>query len=137
MTLLAAADVLSPAGEIDGPLFYPALSSGDITIRLDAYLTQGYARATDAAIDDPARADAVAQTYAYYRAWSDVVNRLTMMPASSALEGEGSISMLQSQIEEWIRRRNDLKAELDGLLPTQSRTAATSGTLALTTGYKF
>lgn len=137
MTLLVAADLLSPNGEIDGALFYPAMLSGDITTRINAYITQGYAKATAAAIDDPAIADKIARIFGYYRAWSDVVNRLTLSPAQSTLEGEGSISMLQSQIEAWIRRRDSLEAQLVALLPEEARTVTTPGTVSIPTRIRF
>lgn len=137
MTLVAA-DVLAPAGEIDGALFYPALSSGDLTTRLTAYLTQGYARATELAVDSTVQ-DWYARVYVYYRGWSDVVNRLTLTPASTSLAGEVSASFLQTQINQWILARDAWKSQLDQLTPIDPSSTAQrpSGVRAIPNEYRF
>lgn len=109
MTLVAA-DLLLPSGEIDGALFYPALSSGEVSTRIGAYITQGYALAVSVS-------DAAVRAFVYYRAWSDVVNMLTLTPASVSLAGEVSSSRLQSQINEWIAQRNAWRTLYISLLP--------------------
>jgi GH15 family glucan-1,4-alpha-glucosidase len=119
---LTSSDLLTPDGEIDGALFYPSLSSPDVSARVDAYLVQGYAKATAATVTDANLADRIARAFAYYRAWSDVVNRLTLSPASASLAGEVSTSFLQTQINEWILARDAWKAEYLALLPVDPDT---------------
>lgn len=135
MTIVAA-DLILPSGEIDGGLFYPALDSGALATRLGAYITQGYAQGTELQVL-PALADWYARVYGYYRAWSDVVNRLTLTPASAALEGEGSRTFLQTQINSWIQQRDAWKAQLAQLVP-QTSTATTPGAQqSIVNSYRF
>lgn len=121
---IVAADVQVPTGEIDGALFYPSTAAPDISTRLSAYIAQGYSKATLAGIEDTDAQDNIARIYTYYRAWSDVVNRLTMTPASSQLEGEGSVTMLQTQIEQWILARDRYADDLAVLLPDDNKSKA-------------
>lgn len=138
MTLLVAADLLSPDGEIDGVLFYPSSGSSAITSRLDAYLTQGYTRATAAEITDATTSDDFARAFAYWRAWSDVVQRITLAPASTSLAGDISVTRLQSQIAEWVSRRDYWEQQFLALLPDPNRTAATRGvTQSIPNSYRF
>jgi hypothetical protein len=109
MTLVAA-DLLVPNGRVDGPRFYPDLVDADINTRLTAYIAQGYTLATGVS-DDAVRA------YVYYLVWSDVVNMLTLDPASVSLGGEVSNSRLQTQIDEWIAQRNAWRTQYLALLP--------------------
>ena len=135
---LTATDVLTPLGEIDGALFFPALSSGQVTTRVTSYLTSGYAKATALAVPDAATADAIARTFTYYRAWSDVVNRLTLAPASASLAGEVSTSYLQTQINAWITARDAWRLEYQALLPvTATSGIAPTGTRAVPIDFRF
>lgn len=127
--MLSSADLLTPAGEIDGAQFYPSLSSLDVSALIDAYATQGYAKATEAGISDSGTADKIARKFAYYRAWSDVVNRLTLSPASASLAGDVSTSYLQTQIDEWITKRDSWLADFQALIPTETPTRAVSRTV--------
>ncbi len=121
MTVIAA-DLLLPSGEIDGVLFYPALDSGAITTRLTAYIAEGGAQGALLNVV-PAMLDWYTKVYSYYRAWSDVVNRLTLTPASASLEGEGSRSFLQTQINSWIVARNAWQSQLAQLVPISTALA--------------
>lgn len=128
MANLAASDLLVPLGMIDGALFYPSLSSGDVTARLNAYLTAGYAVATAgytlaALTPTQEQLDAIARDYTYYRAWNEVVMRMTAAPASAALEGEGSSGFLQTQYNEWILARDAWKASYISLIPPAAGTS--------------
>jgi len=135
---LIATDVLTPLGEIDGALFYPSLSSGQVTTRVTSYLTSGYAKATALLVTDAATQDAIARTFTYYRAWSDVVNRLTLSPASASLAGEVSTSYLQTQINSWITARDAWRLEYQSLLPiTATSGVAPSGTRAIPIDFRF
>jgi hypothetical protein len=126
MTLVAD-DLLTPDGEIDGALFFPTLSSGELAIRLSSYLTQGYTLAPSASSGVQ---DHIARLYAYYRAWSDVVNMLTLTPASVSLAGEVASSRLQTQIDAWIAKRDSWQAQYLELIPLASNVSIVpSGTM--------
>lgn len=136
MTLVAA-DVLIPVGEIDGALFYPKLSGTDVTARVTSYLTTGYGKATTAAVEDPATQDEIARTYAYWRAWSDVVNWLTLSPASTSLAGDVSVSYLQTQINQWIVARDGWYVAYLGLIPVAADVPLTGASGAVPTHFIF
>lgn len=126
MTLVAA-DLLNPAGEIDAELFYPGIASGDVTTKLNAYLTQGYTRAA-ALMVLSTDTDEFARLYSYYRSFSDVVNRLTLTPASSSIGGDVSMSFLQTQINSWIAKANGWQTQYLALIPLDpNSTAAAPG----------
>lgn len=82
---ITAADVLSPVGDVDGAIWFPALSSPDVSALLTGYITDGAAR-TD---DEDAQA-----LWVYYRAATAVADRLAGVASSKslALEGQGSKS---------------------------------------------
>jgi hypothetical protein len=116
MTLVAA-DLLSPSGEIDGALFYPQLSSGGVSAKLGLYITAAASFADGAGVSDPALVDELSRAWIYYRAWNDVVQRLTLTPATASLGGEVSTSFLQTQINEWIKGRDMWRAAYLALIP--------------------
>ncbi|MEO7102868.1 MAG: hypothetical protein ABI119_05980 [Gemmatimonadaceae bacterium] len=132
---LVAADLASPAGEVETTLFYPGTLDAAVTARLNAYLTQGYALGT--ALTDTVAQDDLARNYAYYRAWSDVVNRITLQPASTSLAGEVSISRLQSQINTWIVARDAWRQAYLALLPDSSTVATPGVSQSIATLYRF
>jgi hypothetical protein len=79
-------DFIAPTGELRADMF-----PGDtLATNITAWLTQAAVKAPDN--DD-------AQTaWVYYRAWTDVANRLGTNPAEVDIEGEGGVRTLKEQI---------------------------------------
>lgn len=94
---ITATDVKSPAGDVDGSVWFPALSSGAVDTLLGGYITDAYTKTDD---------DDAAELWVYYRAATAVADRVASEAASKTLslvdQGSKSSSMLQSQIQYWI-----------------------------------
>jgi hypothetical protein len=136
---LAADALLTPEGRVNAALFYPDDVESQVITRLGVYLAAGYdvATAITPALDE-ATADKLASTYAYWRAWDDVAQRLVLGASSATLEGEGTITRLGSQISEWLLQRDKWQADYLALIPdTSGSTTRTAGTRALTNQYHY
>lgn len=119
MTLVAA-DLLKPDGLIDAKAFYPSLDDSAVATLLDTYLAAGYDKATAAVVANPALVlddDEVAEKYAYYKAWDDVVVRYYSTPTSVALAGELSASFSGQQLSYWLAGRDQWEAAYLALIP--------------------
>jgi hypothetical protein len=96
---ITSADVLSPAGDIDGAVWFPSLSSGAVTTLVGGYITDAYTKTTE---------DDAAELWVYYRAASAVADRLTSGPASVTrnLDAQGSKTSqtIQAQIDYWVAK---------------------------------
>lgn len=130
---LASTDLLKPNGEINGLLFYPTLSPSDVSALIASYLTQGYAAATAAGVTDAGELDLAARRWVYYLAWSDVVDRITLTPASTSLAGEVSTTMLQTQIDQWIAKRDYWLAQYGAVIPVPTQKPTGPVSVALPT----
>jgi hypothetical protein len=97
---LTEANVTSPAGDIDGAVWFPALSSGALTTLVEGYITDAASRA-------PTDEDAQ-KLWVYYRAATAVADRLTSSPASNTrqLDAQGSktSTTIQAQIDYWTQK---------------------------------
>lgn len=94
--MINASSLLAPGGEIE-PEFFPEEDLDKVTERLDAYLTEGYAKA--AALSAGTDRENAATAWAYYRAYSAIYRRLLAAPSTWSLADEGSASYTQKQIE--------------------------------------
>ena len=96
---IVAADVLSPTGQVNGSVWFPALSSGEVTTLLTGFITDAYTRTDD---------DDAAALWVYYRAATAVADRMTSSPASTtkALVDQGSrtTTTLKDQINYWVQK---------------------------------
>ena len=94
---ITTADVLSPAGDVKGSVWFPALSSGDVTTLLTGFIADAYTHTDD---------DDAAELWVYYRAASDVADEMARNAASKNLQlvdqGAKSTTTLEVQIQYWI-----------------------------------
>lgn len=93
------ADVKSPAGDVNGAVWFPALSSGEVDTLLNGFITDAVGKTDDA--------DAQEQ-WVYYRAATEVADRMTVDPASKTLaladQGSKSTTTLEAQIQYWVQK---------------------------------
>jgi hypothetical protein len=96
---IVIADVKSPAGDVNGAVWFPALASGDVDTLLTGYIADAYTKTDD---------DAAAEQWVYYRAATAVADRLTSAPASNTKalvdQGSKSVTTIQAQIDYWIAK---------------------------------
>ena len=112
---ITVSDLLTTGGGALPPAIFFGLDDEAIDRKLDAYLTAGYARATDEGIDDTsADADAVARAWAYHAAFDEIV--LSMGPAQVALEGEESWTWSREQIAAFTERAAYWLAQVEELI---------------------
>lgn len=94
---LAAADLLSPLGDVDGAVWFPSLLSGAVSTLLTGYIADAVAR-TDVVAAQP--------LWAYYRAATAVADRMASEAASKTIalvnQGSKSTTTLEAQIQYWI-----------------------------------
>lgn len=107
---VTAASLLSPTGEIEIS-FFPGENETQVTARLNAYITEGVAKA--AALSGAAQ-DAPVTSWAYHRAYKAIYTKLLRNPSSWAVEGEGSASISSAQIREFGKLADDKLAEFNG-----------------------
>lgn len=89
----------SPAGDVDGSVWFPALSSGDVDTLLTGYITDAYTQTDD---------DDAAELWVYYRAATAVADRMTSTPASATKslvdQGSKATTTIQAQIDYWVAK---------------------------------
>jgi hypothetical protein len=92
-------DVKSPAGDVNGAVWFPGLVSGDVDTLLGGFITDAYTKTDD---------DDAAEQWVYYRAATEVADRMTAAPASSTKslvdQGTKSESVLSNQIDYWTAK---------------------------------
>lgn len=103
---VAAADLLSPNGEIEVS-FFPGEDETAVTGRLTAYISDGNAKAASLS---GAEKDAAVTAWAYHRAYKAIYTKLLRNPSSWSLEGEGSASISGEQIKAFGRLADDYLA---------------------------
>lgn len=96
---IVAADVLSPAGEIKGAIWFPSLSSGEVTTLVNGFITDAYTHTDD---------DEAAELWVYYRAATDVADEMTRNAASKTVnldaQGSRTTQTLKDQIDYWVQK---------------------------------
>lgn len=95
----------APVGELRGDMF-----PGDaLNTNISAWLSE--------AVNTKAPDNESAQiAWTYYRAWTDVANRLATNPSSVKIEGEGETRILVSQISYAQGRADYWRAEYESLV---------------------
>ena len=81
---ISVTDVKSPAGDVDGSVWFPALSGGAVDTLLTGYIADAYTKTSD---------DEAAEQWVYYRAATAVADRLGMSASTSttlSIVDEGS-----------------------------------------------
>jgi hypothetical protein len=105
---IVLADVKSPAGDVNGAVWFPALSSGDVDTLLTGFIADAYTKTDD---------DAAAEQWVYYRAATEVADRMTASPASvtRALVDQGSKAQttIQAQIDYWVTKAQSYLAAFE------------------------
>ena len=105
---ITASDVLSPAGDIKGSVWFPAMSSGDVTELVEGFITDAYTKTDD---------DEAAELWVYYRAATDVADRVASEAASKTLQlvnqGSKSTTTLASQTQYWIDKASGYLARFE------------------------
>jgi hypothetical protein len=101
--LYLAEDLIAPVGEIENA-FFPTDDAAALSLRLQAYLDDGYSRT--AAIDTAALQDDAARSWAYYRAYDAIYLLMSRAHATKSIAGEASASHLASQIEAFKNKRD-------------------------------
>lgn len=93
---IAASDVQSPTGDIDGAIWFPSVVGGTLTTLLNGYITDAYTRTDD---------DDAAKLWVYYRAASAVADRLATTATSKSLtlvdQGSKTESISAGQFKYW------------------------------------
>lgn len=96
---IVAADLVSPVGDVDGAVWFPVLTSGEVLTLLTGYITDAYTRTDD---DDAAR------QWSYYRAASSVADRLATTATSKTLtlvdQGSKSETVSAGQFAYWAAK---------------------------------
>lgn len=97
---ITVTDVKSPAGDIDGTVWFPSLSSGAVDTLLTGYIADAYTKTED---------DDAAELWVYYRAASAVADRLATAEANKTmnLDGQGSKTTsapVASQLDYWLQK---------------------------------
>jgi hypothetical protein len=125
-TTVTAADLTSPAGELDRAILFPGDSTGDFAKRLNAYLAQGATRANAAGVTTQTTFDAAVTAWAYHRAYDAKAQALYGLPSTSEVTGEGSASFMVSQMSYYAQKAADKLAEYES---AASVTASASNTV--------
>jgi hypothetical protein len=112
---LTGSDLIAPKGEIETALF-PAEDSAALSLRLQGYLDEAYAKLSTLVLPDGVDVDDAAQSYAYYRAYKAVHLRMSASAASAQIEGEASRTFLASQIATFADLRDEMLQEWNDVL---------------------
>lgn len=114
---ITAADLTSPVGDVDGAVWFPSLSGGQLTTLLTGYIADAYSRTAN---------DRAAAQWSYYRAATAVADRITGEAASKTVslvdQGSKSTSLLGSQIQYWIDKAARYLAEFQELIAVVATT---------------
>ena len=93
------ADVKSPAGDVNGGVWFPSLTSGEVDTLLTGFIPDSESKSDD---------EDAQELWVYYRAATEVADRLTSSPASVTrnLEAQGSKTQqtIQAQIDYWVAK---------------------------------
>lgn len=97
---ITLADVKSPAGDVDGAVWFPGESSGDVDTRLTGYIADAYTKTDD---------DDAAEQWVYYRAATAVADRLGGSSGGSRTlnlvdQGSKTETTSASQTDYWERK---------------------------------
>lgn len=85
---VTAAQITSPAGQLEPALLFPADDAPSFAARCAAWIEEGSAKA--AAITDDDDRDAATRDWCYYRAYEAVALRLAASPRTTTLTDQGS-----------------------------------------------
>lgn len=107
---LTSVDLLAPTGDIEAS-FFPKDDAPVLGERLDAYLAEGYAKAS--ALTAPADRDAAALAWAYHRAYRAIAARLAAQPATVSLDGGMSRTYTAAQVQHFTQLADGYAAEFD------------------------
>lgn len=133
---VAAADLKSPAGEIEGAVLWPGETDSQVTARLSAYVADGETQAAEIAAGSR---DAAVKAWAYYRAYMAVYMRLTAEPSTVTVNDQATVSMLVTQIQNWKDLADAKLASFTDLLDsaTETEPTATQPTVAARTVFTW
>lgn len=96
---IVLADVKSPAGDVNGAVWYPTLTSGEVDTLLTGFIADAYEHTDD---------DDAAEQWVYYRAATDVADRLGTAASSKTLtfvdQGSKSESFGAGQWQYWAAK---------------------------------
>lgn len=112
------ANLLTPVGELNRELLFPALTSSQLEEMLQVWLDQAVAEMTTKTVKSELH-DGGATAHAYYRAYDQVVERLSAQPTSKSLSDAGiSVSYSADQRKTFVDKRNSWKYVWEGILAT-------------------
>lgn len=109
-------DLLEPTGDLTPELF-PTLDGAGITALLTAYIADGTARVAALPLSELEK-DRAVTAWAYSRAYRNIGQRLSNTPASFALEGEGSRTMLGEQLRTFKDSARRWEEDFDAVTAT-------------------
>jgi hypothetical protein len=97
---ITLADVESPAGDVDGAVWFPGESSGDVDTRLTGYIADAYTQTDD---------DEAAEQWVYYRAATAVADRLAGGTGASTTltlvdQGSKTTTATPAQADYWAAK---------------------------------
>lgn len=95
--MISPGDLLSPAGDIASSLF-PGEDADALETRLQGYIDEGVAAATDASVPGP-DVDGATLSYAYYRAYNAVYVRMLADPSKQTIDQQGATESIWQQIQ--------------------------------------
>ncbi len=103
---------------LDAEVLWPTLTTAKREEKLDGFLTDAGERAE---LDEIDAEDVDAATIAWvrYRAFSEVYDRMLMLPASVTAADEGSSQYSSEQIAAMRERRDEALAEYQDLTPAE------------------
>jgi hypothetical protein len=129
---LSGVDLIAPAGEIEEVLF-PDEDYTELILRLEYYLTDGYARASGLTdkIDDAARA------WAYHRAYKAVYLRMSASPSETTLNDQGQAVFHKDQAERFLALSEEYLEEFEDLVGSGEVVDPLGSTKAFVNKYVF
>jgi hypothetical protein len=135
---VTAADLTYPVGEIEPEWF----SGQDLAGNLSQWISQGYATASSAGVEDEAAADGVAEAFGYVRAYRAKARALAATPNSISIVGDIGVSGFTGQakffLSEAARWETVLGARLAaGVVPEEVAEASRPVSVATPNVFRF
>lgn len=121
---METAEVLSPVGDIEQAVMFPADSAEAFAARIAGYITDAESKTANVAAQ---------KQWVYYRAFNAVHLRIAALPNSASMEEGGSYSYLLSQVNIYRTRATEYLAEFNKLIaPVVAKTVyyPTSGAVS-------
>lgn len=119
-------DLIEPQGELDVALLFPDLTATQVEDNLQTWMDLATAEVASVGVTDPVSIDRGVLSYAYYRAYKSIHQRLSASPSSQSLADAGlSKSIGQGQINEFKIKYLDFERKWVQVLESVTTTDVT------------